>query len=116
LALVVENLSAVLSGAAWGGSTDPKTPGGVPPPANLGHAFLAIKVESFRPLDEFKRAMDGLLCYLREGRKASGATRIYTAGEKEFEEARRRSAEGIALEPRVEADLRALAEEVQIEF
>ena len=45
---------------------------------------MAISIESFLPLDEFKKNIGDLLRELRASRKTPGQPRIYTAGEKEF--------------------------------
>jgi LDH2 family malate/lactate/ureidoglycolate dehydrogenase len=50
---------------------------------NVGHFFLAIDIESFTSLEEFKRSSGEIMRQLRASRKAPGAERIYTPGEKE---------------------------------
>ncbi|MBN1772867.1 MAG: Ldh family oxidoreductase [Deltaproteobacteria bacterium] len=52
-------------------------------PYRLGHFFLAIDVEAFCPLADFRKTTGDILRELRTSRKAPGAERIYTAGEKE---------------------------------
>jgi len=116
LGLMVEILSAVLSGAAYSHLIPPRPPGGVRPPANLGHFFGAWQVEAFRPADEFKAAMDDLQRMLKEAPKVKGQDRIYIHGEKEHEETKRRSRDGIPLNPKVVADLQAIADEVGVAY
>ena len=116
LALLVDILSAVLPGAAYANMVYPKTPQGKPLPANLGHFFGSIKVEAFRSVDEFKSAMDGLIRRLKNSPKAEGADRIYIHGEKEYEEAERRAKEGIPLDEKVTADMRAIAQELNVKY
>ena len=116
LAMLVETLCAVLSGAAYADQVYPKTPDGKSLPSNLGHFFGAWRVDAFRPADEFKAAMDDLIRRLKNAPKAAGQSRIYIHGEKEFEEAERRSHEGIPLDPAVAADLRAVGEELGVEY
>jgi LDH2 family malate/lactate/ureidoglycolate dehydrogenase len=112
IGMLVEILSAVLPGAAYLTSVYPKSAEGKPLPANLGHFFGAWRLDAFRPPAEFKRDMDDLIRRLKGGRLAEGAARIYVHGEKEFEEAARRSAQGIPLGAKVEASLRQVAEEL----
>ena len=50
----------------------------------VGHFFMAISIESFLPLEAFKKNIGDLLRELRRSRKMPGQSRIYTAGEKEF--------------------------------
>jgi LDH2 family malate/lactate/ureidoglycolate dehydrogenase len=59
--------------------------------------------------------MDDLIRRLKGGRLAEGATRIYIAGEKEFEQAERRS-QGIPLEAKVVDSLKQISEETGVEY
>jgi len=68
------------------------------------------------PVDEFKAAMDDLQRRLKNTPKATGESRIYIHGEKEYEEADVRSRQGIPLNPKVAADLRAIGEELEVEY
>jgi LDH2 family malate/lactate/ureidoglycolate dehydrogenase len=112
----VDIFCAALSGAAYADLVYPRTPDGKRLPSNIGHFFGAWRVDAFRPVDEFKAAMDDLQRRLKEAPKAEGQTRIYTHGEKEYEEAEQRSQEGIPLNPKVAADLRAIGEELGVEY
>jgi len=115
LALWVDVFCAILSGAAYADLAYPKTPDGKPLPSNIGHFFGAWRVDGFRPVDEFKVAMDDLQRRLKDAPKAEGQDRIYIHGEKEYEEAERRSRDGIPLNPKVAADLRAIAGKLEVE-
>jgi L-2-hydroxycarboxylate dehydrogenase (NAD+) len=116
LGLMVEILSAVVPGAAYLTSVYPRDASGKPLPANLGHFFGAWRLDAFRPPAEFKADMDDLIRRLKGGRLAEGATRIYVHGEKEFEEAARRAEQGIPLGAKVEASLRQIAADLDIEY
>jgi L-2-hydroxycarboxylate dehydrogenase (NAD+) len=113
LALMVDIFSGILSGSAFGKDVGrPNTNR----PADVGHFFAALKIEAFRPLEAFKRDMDALLDQLKEAPKAAGQERIYIHGEKEFEQAARRAAEGIPLGAKVEASLRQIAADLEVEY
>ena len=116
LALWVDVFCAVLSGAAYADLVYPKAPDGKPLPSKIGHFFGAWRVDGFRPVDEFKAAMDDLQRRLKNAPKAGDQTRIYIHGEKEYEEAERLSREGITLNPKVAADLRAIGEEMGVKY
>jgi len=116
LALWVDVFCAVLSGAAYADLVYPKASDGKPLPSKIGHFFGAWRVDGFRPVDEFKAAMDDLQRRLKNAPKAGGQTRIYIHGEKEYEEAERLSREGIPLNPKVAADLRAIGEDVGVKY
>lgn len=115
LALAVEIFSAVLSGALYADRVYPKNEKGEPLPSGIGHFFGAMRVDAFRPEDEFKRDMDDLVRRLKTAPKAQGAKRVYIHGGKEFEKAQELSKQGIPLNPKVVEDLRAIAKELQIE-
>ncbi|NLL62464.1 MAG: Ldh family oxidoreductase [Candidatus Atribacteria bacterium] len=53
-------------------------------PINLGHFFIAINISSFIELESFQKTAGDILRMLRASKKAPGADRIYTAGEKEY--------------------------------
>ena len=114
LALAVEVFSALLSGAAFASLTYPRTREGQPLAANIGHFFGAWRIDAFRPADEFRAAMDELQQLLKNAPKAAGQERIYIHGEKEYEALERNLRDGIQLNPRVAADLDALALELGI--
>lgn len=116
LALWVDIFSGILSGAAYANLTYPKTLDGKSLPANVGHFFGAWRIDSFRPVDEFKAAMDDWQQLLRNAPKAEGQDRIYIHGEKEHEAVERHLREGIPLNRKVAADLRAIAQELQVEY
>lgn len=116
LALWVEIFSALLSGAAFATFTYPKSPGGKPLPASIGHFFGAWRVDSFRPVEEFKTAMDDLQRLIRNTPKVEGHDRIYIQGEKEYEAMERHLREGIPLNAKVAEELRAVARELDMEF
>ena len=57
-----------------------------------------------------------VVCYTPWGPNTERETRIYIHGEKEYEEAERRSRDGIPLNPKVAADLRAIGEELSVSY
>src|SRR5207245_667016 len=101
LALMVDVLCGVLSGAATGLQVyaDEKKP-------DVGHFFMALDPTAFRPLDEFRRDMDRLARELKESPKAHGQDRIYVHGEKSFARMEKFRTEGIPLDPKVDEGLK----------
>jgi L-2-hydroxycarboxylate dehydrogenase (NAD+) len=116
LALLVDILCGVLPGAGYANTIYPKTPEGRPLPADVGHFFGALRIDGFRPLDEFRATMDDIIRRLKKSAKAQGQPRIYIHGEKEQEETGRRTAEGIPLVRKVYDDLEAIAAETGVTF
>ena len=85
-ATVVEILSAALQDGSFLkmlNGKDKET--GKPIPYPLGHFFIAINPEFFMGEKVFKAVATEILRQLRESKKAPGESRIYTAGEKEYE-------------------------------
>ena len=116
LALLVDVLSGVLPGAAYADRVYPRDDEGNPLPSAIGHFFGAWRVDAFRPVDEFKAAMDDLQRRLKNTAKAEGQDRIYVHGEKEYEAMERNSREGVPLNPKVAAALRAVADELGVAY
>lgn len=113
LALMVDIFSGVLSGAGFG---DLVATTASDHPSNVGHFFAAVRIDAFRPLDEFKADMDRLIRMMKEAPKAVGQERIYIHGEKEFELAERYEREGVPLLKEVVRQLQASGEEVGVPF
>jgi LDH2 family malate/lactate/ureidoglycolate dehydrogenase len=114
LAMMVEVLCAVLSGG-WHNlfPDDPRAFDGHVQD-NDAHFFGAMRIDAFRPVEEFKRGMDAMIRALRAAPKALGHDRIYVAGEIEHETAQQRLRDGIPLPENVAADLRALSAQFSV--
>lgn len=83
-ATVVEILSAALQSGNYLKMLSGFDSEGKRVPYHLGHFFIAINIEAFTELDEFKKTTGKILRDLRNSQKAPGEERIYTAGEKEY--------------------------------
>lgn len=116
LALMVDILSGVLPGAGYANNIYLKDENGKPKPANVGHFFGALRVDGFRPVDEFKATMDDIMGRLKSTPKAVGQDRIFIHGEKEYEMMDARQVTGVILHPKVEADLKAMAQEFGVAY
>jgi LDH2 family malate/lactate/ureidoglycolate dehydrogenase len=103
-ATVVEILSAALQGGAFlkalSGVADGKKV-----QYKLGHFFIAINVEAFLPLEEFKKATGDILRELRASRRMPGADHIYTAGEKEYLAWQYRKDKGVPVNEALQRDM-----------
>jgi LDH2 family malate/lactate/ureidoglycolate dehydrogenase len=114
LSLLVEILSGVLAGAPFRrGAFEPDGP--LHPP-NVGHFFGVLRPDLFRPLAEFKPAMDECLDAMRTCPPAPGATRVQVAGAPEFETAEERGRQGIPLAPPVVESLQRVAAKTHISW
>lgn len=100
-ASVVEILSAALQAGPFLKALSGFDGGGNRVPYPLGHFFLAIDPEAFMGIDNFRQTCGAILRQLRAARKAPGAGRIYTPGEKEYDVQCRRSRTGVPVGPAV---------------
>lgn len=105
LGTMVEILSASLQSGSFLTHTLSKNPDGSDRPNCIGHFFMAMNIEAFTDLEEFKKTSGDMLRELRASRRAPGQTRIYTAGEKEFENEKRVRAEGVPIVPNLQKDM-----------
>jgi L-2-hydroxycarboxylate dehydrogenase (NAD+) len=80
----------------------------------IGHFFLAIDVEHFIPLADFKQITGNMMRELRSTPRVPGQPRIYTAGEKEYYNTQRVQAEGVEITPGVQEALNALRQELNL--
>ncbi len=112
-ATVVEILSAALQGGAFlkmlTGMRDGKKV-----PYNLGHFFIAINIEAFTELEDFKKTTGDILRQLRNSERAPGAKRIYTAGEKEYLAHQERMDKGVPINEALQNEMKVLIDEMDL--
>ena len=118
LAVMVDVLSAVLSGANWGPFTPPFALQQEMPTRSvgkgIGHFFGALRIDAFIEKDEFKRQIDDLIRTLRRTRAAPGTTGPLIPGDPEREAEAIRRREGIPLVGEVIAELRDISRQTGI--
>ncbi|MFO7754969.1 MAG: Ldh family oxidoreductase [Bacteroidales bacterium] len=117
---IVDILSGVISGANFGPFVPPavaylprkeKQVG-----KGTGHFFGAIRIDAFMTADEFKERMDEWIKTFRAGQTTADRENIIIPGDPEREAEKRILKEGIKLVPAVRDDLKAVAEEMQVDF
>ena len=108
LGSVVDIFSAVLSGANYGPWVPPFVaflqPSANPVGQGLGHFFGAMRVDAFRPADEFKAHMDNWISTFRNAQAVEGK-KVLIPGDPERDMAAHRLLEGIPLLDAVVKDL-----------
>lgn len=78
----------------------------------VGHFFLAINIESFIPVDSFKKTAGNIMRGLRNSKKVPDAEKIYTAGEKEFIAENERKKTGIPINENLQQDILIMQKEL----
>ena len=114
LGSIVDIFSAVLSGANYGPWVPP-FPAYVPMPENMpgkgiGHFFGAMRVDAFRPKEEFFKDMEQWITRFRNAKPIPGEEKVLIPGDPERSYEAIRRVEGIPLLRPVVEDLSALAQ------
>ena len=120
LGAIVDIFSAVLSGANYGPWVPP-FPAYVPMPENrpgegIGHFFGAMRIDAFRPAEEFKLHMDNWIRRFSSSKTAAGHEKVIIPGEPEVEFENERMKNGIPLLESVVEDLKGVGNRFGIEF
>jgi LDH2 family malate/lactate/ureidoglycolate dehydrogenase len=113
LSATVDILSAVLSGANYGPWVPPFV-AFLDPPADpvglgIGHFVGAMRVDGFRPVDEFKSHLDNWIERFKASDTIDPAQRVIIPGEPETSAEADRKVNGIPLDGQVIQDLNELA-------
>lgn len=116
----VDIFSAVLSGANYGPWVPPfvsfLSPPADPVGEGIGHFFGAMRVDAFRPTEEFKLHMDKWITRFREARTIEGQPGVIIPGDPERKSEVVRMKEGIPINSKVVDDLRDLATKLEMKF
>jgi len=120
LGAIVDILSAVLSGANYGPWVPPFVAFLDPLPnlvgQGIGHFFGAMRVDAFRPADEFTSHMDQWIRRFRSATPTPGHDKVLIPGDPERELESVRRTQGIPLLPPVVQDLRELGNKFGVPF
>lgn len=118
LGAIVDIFSALLSGANYAPWVPP-FPAYVPMPSQqpgkgIGHFLGAMRIDAFRPAEEFKKDMDHWIEGFRNAKTIPGEEKVLVPGDPEREMEAIRLKEGIPLLPVVVEDLKALAKKLEV--
>lgn len=106
LAVMVDVVSAVLSGASYG------TGIGAPEklePENTGFCMIMIDPSKFMPIDEFKKRADDYVRVMKGSRPAEGCKEIFMPGEIEFKKFKENKESGMEVSEALAQELCGLA-------
>lgn len=120
LGAIVDIFSGVLGGANYGPWVPP-FPAYIPMPENMpgegiGHFFGAMRIDSFRPADDFKSNMDQWIRRFKQSVPVAGQKRVYIPGEPEAEMYVRRMKTGIPIHDAVLADIGSISQKFNVAF
>jgi LDH2 family malate/lactate/ureidoglycolate dehydrogenase len=116
IALLIETLAGVLTGAAITSKVGSWLHDDGKKPTDHGAAFIAINVAAMMPVGEFTRRIESLVEEIHNAPRADGVDRIYVPGEMEWERYGRSMREGIALPSDVVASLQEAAQMSEMDF
>ena len=120
LGAIVDIFSAVLSGANYAAWVPPFVSflpvGEDLPGKGIGHFFGAMRIDAFRPADDFKKHMDQWIHRFRNAEVAEGAERVLIPGDPEREIEAMRTRNGIPLHNAVVEDLKYLSERFEVKL
>lgn len=115
VSLMLDVLSGVLSGAAFGPYlcnmwNDFKNP------QNVGHYFTVLDVKKFVPLEQFKANLDTMIREIKNSPRAKGVEEIFLPGEMEHRKRQQRLADGIPLGAKTYSDLAEIGARMNLQL
>jgi LDH2 family malate/lactate/ureidoglycolate dehydrogenase len=119
LSATVDILSAVLSGASYGPWAPPfvafMDPLPNQPGEGLGHFLGAMRVDGFRPIEDFKSNMDNWIQRFKAAKPIDENQKVIIPGEPELAAEKERKINGIPLIDAVINDLNEVAEKLGLD-
>ncbi|TMI71055.1 MAG: Ldh family oxidoreductase [Bacteroidetes bacterium] len=120
LGAVVDIFSALLSGANYAPWVPPfpayLAMPAVQPGKGIGHFFGAMRIDAFRPAEEFKMHMDKWIRGFRSAKTVKGHEKVLIPGDPEREMEEKYKIEGLPLLESVVEDLKKLAGKFDLPF
>jgi LDH2 family malate/lactate/ureidoglycolate dehydrogenase len=113
LAVMVEALSSVLSGAAVGSNIGSMYKN-LDRKQDVGHFFCLLDIDAFLDVAEFKQRMDAMIDGIKACRKRPGVEEILVPGERSSRTIAQNKKDGIKLDAATLKELRELANELDV--
>uniref|UniRef100_A0A7J3PJY2 Ldh family oxidoreductase n=1 Tax=Staphylothermus marinus TaxID=2280 RepID=A0A7J3PJY2_STAMA len=111
LALIIDILSGVLTGANWGKNVGYSVRD---KPANVGHLFIGIDIDCFMDREVFYDRLEKYIEELKSSRKRNGCDNIWIPGEKSWYTMMTRLEIGIPLHKNVYNELLSIGRELGV--
>ena len=115
LAVVLEVLCGVLTGAGFGQAHAPDHLADPHTRHDLGHLFAVLDPTVFMPRHEFEARIEQLCAEIKQSEPAPGVPRILLPGELEHERSETRLRDGVPVHPDAQEELLAFCGEMGIE-
>jgi len=116
LALLIETLAGILSGAAFTWRVGSWLWDDGTAPTNHGASFIAIDVGAIMAVGQFARRMEALIDEIHQAPRAEGIERLWVPGEMEWERHARVMKEGMLLPPDVAGSLKEAGAMMGLDF
>ena len=116
LATMVEILCSALQDGSYLTQLLGLDPSGKAAPYKLGHFFLAINIDFFTDLESFKTTSGNICRQLQNSRPFPGHSRIWVAGEMEYEKELEVRRLGVPVIPNLRKDIEFMQCDLGIEF
>jgi LDH2 family malate/lactate/ureidoglycolate dehydrogenase len=116
LAVVLEVVCGVLTGAGFGLAHAHERIGSFATPPDLGHLFMAVDIKRLMPLPLFRAGVTTLIQQLRASELAQDVKRIFLPGELEFARREARLQDGIPLTEDAITTLQAAAKDLGLQL
>ncbi len=113
LSTIVEILSAALQNGSYMHALS-GIENGKRVPYKLGHFFMAINIDNFIEIKEFRKIVGDIMRQLQNSEKAPDKEWIYLAGEKEFNSYEKVKKEGIPINPALLKNIKIMLDELRI--
>ncbi len=110
MAVIMDGLTGILAGAAFGGSCFGAEH------QDVGHLLLALRIDRFSPMDDFLGRVGELIAQLRSSPLTAGVERIWLPGELEYARVQERTQRGVPFDRSAHQGLEALARELGLDL
>lgn len=115
ISMFIDILAGVLTGAGFGKYVNNMYENWQEP-QNVGHVFLAIDIEHFMPIEQFKTRMDQYITEIKAEPKAAEVDEIFIPGEIEARIAAERKKNGIELPWKVAKELEGIGQKYGVDL
>lgn len=116
LSVMVEILSAALQNGSFLNGLHGTDANGNPAPYKLGHFFVAMNIDFFVDIADFKQTTTEILMQIQQTQKIFGREQIYVAGEKEYNSELIVRQQGIPLILNLQKDILAMQNELGLDI